>query len=105
MKRKALFVVLACVMALATVSVGSAVAGFYTCTVNSTGCAGTFFTLNLTDVNGAFPATDFVIDAAIPGANAMLATALTAFANSTNLKVWLESINPSANVYSATALK
>ena len=102
MKRKALFVVLACVMGLATLSVGSAVAGYYTCTVNAAGCAGTFYTLNLTDNGGAFTATDFVIDAAAPGAKEMLAACLTAWSNAGKLKVWLNSISPSANVTSAT---
>lgn len=101
LKKKALVVVaLCCVMAFAFS--GSALAGFYTCTISEAGSAGTFYTCTLTDLGATFTNTGFVIDPAAPGAKEMLAALLTAWSTGGHVRVWLNSTAPSSNVVSAS---
>jgi hypothetical protein len=90
MKRKALMVVLCVVMLGALVA--SAQAAWYTCTVNQAGQSGVVYFCQLTEVSGATWTGPryFFIDSTAGVQNAMLATLLTAFANSSNVQVWLE---------------
>jgi hypothetical protein len=98
MKRKGLVVVLLCVMGLATISIGNVeAAAWYTCSVSLAGASISDAIVCLTDTAAApaFPAaTPFIIDNSTGRANQMLATALTAFANSTNVSVYL--VSPAA---------
>lgn len=99
MRRKALVVLLS-VMALIAVTVGSvSAAGWYTCTISETGSNNNFYYITVSDnaIPPGFPAnTMFFIDPTQPiGGKEMYAAALTAFANSTNVKVYLFGAPPS----------
>lgn len=92
MKRKVLVAALLCVMGLTTLFVGTACAayGTFTCTVsNVTANYWGYYLVTLTDNNGAFTNNTMVIVS--PGTTEMqkaqYATALTAFANSTNVVI------------------
>lgn len=92
MKRKALMVVL-CVLMVGALA-GSAVAGnWYKCIVNQAGQSGTVYFIQVTEVSQAnwTGPRYFFIDTSAGVQNAMLATALTAWSNSGNVNIWLES--------------
>jgi hypothetical protein len=102
MKAKALIVALLCVMGLTALSIGNAEAGqWYTCTMSQVGNTFNNYFITVSDVAGtAFPDnTTFVIPPDFPYAKEMYAAALTGFANSTNVWVWLESVGPYSPVY------
>jgi hypothetical protein len=96
MKRKGLVVVLLCVLGLATISIGNVEAAppWYTVTVTQVGASWTDSIINVTDTAAtpAFTNTSFILDNSTGRANQMLATALTAFANSTYLVIYLDNI-------------
>lgn len=109
MKRKGLVVVLLCVMGLATMAIGNVeAAGWYTCTVSGCGATWADAYIMVTDTAGtpAFPAnTTFVIDNSTGKSNQMYAAALTAFANSTNVLVYLLDTAPYSLTQSVFSLK
>jgi hypothetical protein len=93
MKRKALMVLL-CVLLLGALA-GSAQAGdWYTCNVNWAGTSGTVYFVQLTEASGAHwtGARYYLIDSSQSMQNAMLATALTAWASGQYLNVFLNNI-------------
>lgn len=91
MKRKALMVVL-CVVMLGAFVASAQAGAWYTCIVNQAGQSGTVYFCQLTEVSGVdwTGPRYFFIDTSAGVQNAMLATLLTAFANSSNVNVWLE---------------
>jgi hypothetical protein len=100
MKKKAILVVLLCVMGLAAVSIGNAdAAPWYTCTISQAGAnnAG-YYVLILTDTASpvAFTNRTFLISPTNSHQKEMYAAALTAFANSTYVVVNLPSISASS---------
>jgi hypothetical protein len=101
LRKKALVVVLCCLMGLTALS-GTALAAFYTCSISECGSAGTFYTVTLTDIGGAFTNTSFVILAATPGSKEMLASLLTAWSTGGHALVWLDSITPSSAIIAAS---
>ncbi|MDO9573544.1 MAG: hypothetical protein Q7I94_01020 [Candidatus Contubernalis sp.] len=100
MKKKVMLVALLCVLGIASMSIGNANAApaFYSCTVTQTGANyWGYYIVYLTDVGAGKAFTDqaFFIpdDPANPGMNkAQFATALTAFANSTNVNVYADPV-------------
>jgi hypothetical protein len=94
MKRKGLMMVL-CVMLLLVVAVGTAQAGYYTCTVDKAGAFGTLYLVSLTDtaLSPGWVGTQFFV---IPtaGQNAFLAAALTAWSTGGKVQVWLDATVP-----------
>ena len=110
MKRKGLLVVLLCVMGLATISIGNVEAAgpWYTCTISGAGATSTDSAITLTDTatTPGFPAnTTYFIDNSTQRANQMLAAALTAFANSTNVVVYLADTAPYSTTSAVIAVK
>jgi hypothetical protein len=92
--KKALVVVLFCVMALAAISVNKAEAAgtWYTCTISQAGTTLWEYQVKLTDTGGQFTNITFIIYPNGPiSANTMYAAALTALANSTNVRVYCDS--------------
>jgi hypothetical protein len=89
MKKKALVVVLLCVMGLATICIGNADAAWFTCTMGNVGTSGggTYIVLSDTAGSPAFTNQWFVFDTSLGQDKSMLASALTAFANSSNVYV------------------
>jgi hypothetical protein len=107
MKTKVLMVALVCVMGLTMLSVGNANAGaWYNCTINAAGSVtvppGSYF-VRITEINGAFTDAFMWLDTTM--AKEMLASALTAFANSTNVWVYLESTAAYSTAFGLAALK
>jgi hypothetical protein len=96
MKRKALMVALFCIMGL--MLAGVAQADQFTCTISQVGImGGQYYQIYLTDNAGTgwTGAQPFLIPTGTQTiTNGMYATALTAFANSTN--VWIDVFNPNA---------
>lgn len=94
MKKKVMLVALLCVLGMTTLSIGNANAaqGFYTCTVNATGAMWWGFqTVTLTDNGAAFgPQEYFILEDGTGMSKSMYAAALTAFANSTSVKAYLD---------------
>jgi hypothetical protein len=74
MKKMALIIMAVCM--IATLSIATAQAGWYTVNVVATGASNGTSLINLTDVGGAFTGQWFVIDSVSQNQN--LATALTA---------------------------
>jgi hypothetical protein len=109
MKKKGLVVALLCVMGIATMAIGNAnAAGWYTCSVSGCGAtwADAYITVTDTATNPAFPAnTTFVIDNSTGKSNQMYAAALTAFANSTNVMLYLLDTAPFSLTQSVFSLK
>jgi hypothetical protein len=95
MKKKAMVLVLLCVLGMAVFSVSNATAAaappWYNCTLTNVGSVGTFYFVQAADSGGAFGSTYFLIDSASPLGNQYLATALTGFANSTTVGLYLPS--------------
>ena len=115
MKKKAMLVALLCVMGLAALSIGNAEAGWYTCTISQAGSDWTNLVVTLSDVPtppaaAAFTNRAFVIDATgngtgISKAKEMYAAALTAFANSTYVYVFINNTAAGSKVYALSAKK
>lgn len=98
MKRKIAVATLLCAMMMA-LSIGAAQATVYTCTVSGTGVTDSgYYWIILSDTAGtAFTNRNFLIGG--PGINVnytnqFFATALTAYANSTNVQVDLPDTTP-----------
>ena len=89
MKKRMMVVVMLTVMVMVALSAGFAQAAFKTCTVSQVGCNGDMYWLTATETSNAFTNMTFVIDDRTRGKE-MFATALTAFANSTNLLLWVD---------------
>lgn len=96
MKKKAMVVVLLCVLGIAAFSVSNAGAAatppWYNCTVSVVGSLSTLYFLQAADVGGAFGPTYFLIDAVNnPQAKAYLAAALTGYASGGFVSLYLPS--------------
>jgi hypothetical protein len=109
MKRKVL-VVLLCAMALAAISFSNAeaAAGWHTCIISKVGASNSYYLLYLTDTA---PTPDwvgeqvFIISLTSAEAKAMYATALTAWANSSNVSVYLTAFTPYSSAWGVAAAK
>lgn len=109
MKTKVLVVALACVMGLTMLTVGSANAGnWFVCTISAAGSVtvpSIYYFVKVTEVNGAFTDAFMWLDSAGGAQKEMLASALTAYANSTNVWVYLENTAAYSTIYGLAALK
>ena len=89
MKKKVMLVALLCILGLSTLAVGTGEAAYatYNCVVNSvTSNYWGYYLVTLTEVNNAFVNQQFfIVDDGSGMVKAQYATALTAFANSTNV--------------------
>jgi hypothetical protein len=105
MKKK--LVVLVGVMAMVALFTVSASAGWQSCTISQIGSTDVGYILVLSPVTGTpFPAdTTFVIPFSIPYSKEMLATALTAFANSTTVNAYLNPESMLGGCYALYAVK
>jgi hypothetical protein len=92
MKKSMLAVVMVTVMALVGLSGGVAQAAWQTCTVSQVGSTGSnyWITASCTTSTPPFTNVTFIIDESNGRAKEMFATALTAFANSTNIQIWID---------------
>jgi len=91
MKKRALVVVLL-MMGLLALLAGIAQADWRTCTISQAGSYSSGYVIQATDLGSpvAFTNTTFVIDESGGRGKEMYAAALTAFANSTNLQIWVD---------------
>lgn len=109
MKRKALLVVILCLMGLSTISIDNVeAAGSYTCTVNEIGSSNsdTYIVVTDTAPTPAFQDTPFIIDtSSATQCSRMYAAGLTAFANSTYVKIYVNSIASWSTTYIVSATK
>jgi hypothetical protein len=111
MKAKKLMVVLCLMVGMVAFSLGTANAAFsyFTCTISATGATGAGAPyITVTDAASPPTFTDFtfILDNSAGQANACLAAALTAWANSGNVKIFLNA--PPANYdlcYSVAVVK
>ena len=89
MKKKVMLVALLVILGLSTLAVGTGEAAYanYTCVVNSVSSNyWGYYLVTLTEVNNAFVNQQFfIVDDGSGMVKAQYATALTAFANSTNV--------------------
>ena len=92
MKKKVLAVMLLTVMGLVGLSGGVAQAGWQTASITQVGSTGTNYWLTATSTTSTPPFTNvtFVIDETNGRGKEMFAAALTAFANSTNVQIWVD---------------
>ena len=92
MKKKMLAVMLLTVMGLVGLSGGVAQAAWATASVSQVGSTGTnyWLTVTSTDATPLFTNVTFVIDETNGRGKEMFAAALTAFANSTNVQIWVD---------------
>ena len=85
-------------MGMATLSIGNVeAAGWYSCTLNQVGVLpdSGYLVVSSNDSPAAFPAkTPFILDTSQANANKLLAAALTGFANSTIVWVYVNDITP-----------
>jgi hypothetical protein len=108
MKKKALVGVLLCVLAVTALFTGTALANWHTVTITSVGATDIGYILTVTDTAGtpAFPPnTIFIIQSTLPYANQLLATSLTALANSMNMNIYTTPDSSGGNVYAVYAVK
>ena len=94
MKMRVMAVVMLTVMALVGLSGGVAQAAWATCTISNVGSTGTNYWITVTDTTTPTPLftnVTFIIDESNGRGKEMFATALTAFANSTNIQLWVDS--------------
>jgi hypothetical protein len=106
MKKKAIVIVLACIMVMAAIGIGNAAPGYYTCTISRSGAATYGYWIEASDINGAFSNTFFLIDQSVPNmAPAMYATALTAYANSSNVLLYVADSTPGSLIFVLAAAK
>ena len=104
MKKKTILVALLCVMGLAALSIGNAEAAppWYNCTISQAGANWTpsyVVVLSDTATTPAFTNREFVIDSASAQKNAIYAAALTAWANSSYVLVYLQGTAVGSKVY------
>jgi hypothetical protein len=93
MKKRAMIVAMVTVFAMVGLLAGMAQAAWVTCSLNYVGSTGTGYIIQASDTVAppAFPAnTIFVLDPYSGKARELYAAALTAFANSNNVQLWLE---------------
>jgi hypothetical protein len=93
MKKKAMVVAMLTVFAMVGLLGGIAQAAWVTCTLTYVGSTGTGYIIQASDTAStpAFPAnTIFVLDPYSGKAKELYAAALTAFANSSYVQIWLE---------------
>jgi len=110
MKKSVMAVVMVTVMAmLVGLSGGVAQAAWATCTVSQVGSTGSNYWVKASDTTTPTPLfTDitFIIDESNGRGKEMFATALTAFANSTNIQIWVDSpYNDYTIIWGALATK
>jgi hypothetical protein len=108
MKKKALVVVLLCVMGLAALSINNAEAGgWYTCTVSQAGATTWGYLVTLSDTvappNNAFPANTPFLITTVANTKEMYAAALSAWANSTYVVVYLETLGEYSSIWGVKA--
>jgi hypothetical protein len=112
MKKKALVVLLVCVMGIAALGIGSAGAAatppWYNCSLQIVGALPTFYFMQATDLAAtpAFTARFFTIDSNLhtnPQAKAYLASALTGYASGGFVSLLLPDIAAFAVVQGVTA--
>jgi len=92
MKKKVLAVMLLTVMGLVGLAGGVAQAGWETASVTQVGSTGTNYWLTASSTTSTPPFNNitFIIDESNQRGKEMFATALTAFANSTNVQIWVD---------------
>lgn len=93
MKKSVMAVVMVTVMAmLVGLSGGVAQAAWATCTISNVGSTGSNYWLTASSSTTTPPFTDvtFILDESNGRGKEMFATALTAFANSTNIQIWID---------------
>ena len=112
MQKRVLAVVMVTVMAImamAGLSSGVSQAAWATCTVSQVGSPGSNYWLKASDTTTPIPLfTDitFILDESNGRGKEMFATALTAFANSTNIQIWVDSpYNDYTIIWGALATK
>lgn len=103
MRRKALVAVLFSVMVLAALSIGNADAAWYTCTIRQAGSTYNYYYVQITDNNGAFTATNYIIDESYGRGKEMYAAALTAWANGSNVYVYVDNTTQYSTVWALAA--
>ena len=92
MKKKALALMLLAVMGLVGLSGGVAQAGWETASILQVGSTGTNYWLTASSTTSTPPFSNitFIIDESNGRGKEMFATALTAFASSTNVQIWVD---------------
>jgi hypothetical protein len=94
MKKRMLAVVMLTVMGLVVgLSGGVAQAAWATCTISNVGSTGSNYWVTATDTTVPTPLftnVTFILDETNGRGKEMFATALTAFANSTNIQLWVD---------------
>jgi hypothetical protein len=109
MKKKAILVALLCVMGLAALSIGNAEAStWYTCTISRAGANWTpsyVVVLSDTAATPKFTDREFIIDPNSTQKKEIYAAALTAWANSSNVLVYLGGTAAGSKVYAIYATK
>ena len=93
MKKRVMAVVMLTVMGLVALSAGIAQADWQTCTVSQVGSTGSNYWITATETSTTplFSNVTFIIDESNGRGKEMFATALTAFANSSNVQIWVAS--------------
>jgi hypothetical protein len=91
MKAKAILLMVLCVMGLTALTIGNAQAAWVPCTISKVGSFtnGADF-IKVSALDASFTNLTFILDNSNNQARSMLAAALTAFANSTNVEVYVE---------------
>jgi hypothetical protein len=106
MKRKALILAVLCVMGISFLSITTAGAAYYTCQVQQVGIDLNGYGVIYLTEGTAFPtSTIFIVLPNDPNKNTIIASALTAFANSTNLSADLSGTTAYSVVMGANAAK
>ena len=107
MKKKMMVVVLVTVFAMVGLLGGIAQAAWMTCTISYVGSTGTGYLVEATDtaVPAAFTKALFVIDPYSGKGKEMYAAALTAFANSTNVQLFVDTFTPYSIIWGCLASK
>jgi hypothetical protein len=107
MKKKAMIVVLVSVFALVGLLGSVAQAVWYTCSISYVGSTGTGYLVEATDTAAqpAFTKALFVLDPYSGKGKEMYAAALTAFANSTNCQLFVDTFTPYSIAWGCLATK
>ena len=111
MKKKAILVVLLCVMGLAALSIGNTEAAgppWYTCTISKVGTNWAIYSVWLSDTTTPTPLfkdVEFVLDPWDGKQKELYLAALTAWANSSYVTVYLGGITVGSVVYALYATK
>ncbi len=92
MKTRAMVVAMLTIMGLVALSAGFAQADFRTCTISQVGSYASGYVIQVTDTGSPvqFTNRNFIIEESMGKGKEMLAAALTAFANSTNVQIWVD---------------